>query len=136
MPDQRDDVVVDVAIVGGGPAGLALARALALQGVEPVVVAASTEWHATYGVWRDDVADCDLGGELDTLVRGAWPTVRVVGKRQHLLQRPYVVFDNAHLRSSLLAGCRCSMTPRCRPNTQLTPLRCDCIVGPRSLHDS
>ena len=104
MRDQRDDVVVDVAIVGGGPAGLALARALALQGVEPVVVAASTEWHATYGVWRDDVADCDLGGELDTLVRGAWPTVRVVGQRQHLLQRPYVVFDNGRLRSSLLAG--------------------------------
>ena len=104
MRDQRDHVVVDVAIVGGGPAGLALARALALQGVELVVVAASTEWHATYGVWRDDVADCDLGGELDALVRGAWPTVRVVGKRQHLLQRPYVVFDNARLRSSLLAG--------------------------------
>ena len=104
MRDQRDHVVVDVAIVGGGPAGLALARALALQGVELVVVAASTEWHATYGVWRDDVADCDLGGELDELVRGAWPIVRVVGKRQHLLQRPYVVFDNSRLRSSLLAG--------------------------------
>ena len=104
MRDQRDHVVVDVAIVGGGPAGLALARALALQGVELVVVATSTEWHATYGVWRDDVTDCDLGGELDALVRGAWPTVRVVGKRQHLLQRPYVVFDNACLRSSLLAG--------------------------------
>ena len=104
MRDQRDHVVVDVAIVGGGPAGLALARALALQGVELVVVAASTEWHATYGVWRDDVADCDLGGELDELVRGAWPIVRVVGKRQHLLQRPYVVFDNGRLRSSLLAG--------------------------------
>ena len=106
MRDQRDHVVVDVAIVGGGPAGLALARALALQGVELVVVAASTEWHATYGVWRDDVADCDLGGEVDALVRGAWPTVRVVGQRQHLLQRPYVVFDNACLRSSLLAGLR------------------------------
>ena len=104
MRDQRDHVVVDVAIVGGGPAGLALARALALQGVELVVVAARSEWYATYGVWRDDVADCDLGGEVDALVRGAWPTVRVVGKRQHLLQRPYVVFDNARLRSSLLAG--------------------------------
>lgn len=103
MLDQRDDVV-DVAIVGGGPAGLALARALQMLGVEPVVVAAQNAWHATYGVWRDDVAACDLGSELDALVRGAWPTVRVVGRRQHLLQRPYVVFDNARLRDSLAAG--------------------------------
>jgi menaquinone-9 beta-reductase len=39
--------VVDVAIVGGGPAGSTLAAALARRGVETLVLERSTEWH-----WR------------------------------------------------------------------------------------
>ena len=51
--------------------------AMAVAGT--TVVAPGTAWHATYGAWRDDVEACELGAPLDGLLRGAWPTVRVVG---------------------------------------------------------
>ncbi len=94
----------DVAVIGAGPAGLALARSLVRLGVDAVVVSPNLAWGATYGVWRDDVEHCDLGAPIDAVVRGSWPTVRVVGTREHLLVRPYVVFDNHWLRASLGAG--------------------------------
>ncbi|MFZ9842827.1 MAG: lycopene cyclase family protein [Ilumatobacteraceae bacterium] len=96
--------VVEVAVVGAGPAGLALARALRTRNIETTVISPDAVWHATYGAWWDDVAACDLGAPLDSLVRGAWPIVRAVGVREHRLERPYVVFDNQRLRSSLGAG--------------------------------
>jgi len=101
---ERDAARRDVAVIGGGPAGLAVAASLARRGLDTVVVAAEPEWHATYGAWRDDVAHCELGAPLDSVLRGAWPAVRVVGEREHMLQRPYVVFDNARLRASLAQG--------------------------------
>lgn len=91
----------DVAIIGGGPAGVALAHSLTRRGVDVVVFSPDAPWHATYGAWRDDVETSELGAPLDSLVRGEWSTVRVVGRREHLLQRPYVVFDNALLANSL-----------------------------------
>ena len=91
----------DVAIIGGGPAGLALAHSLVIRGVDAVVFSPESPWTATYGAWRDDVESCELGAPLDALVRGAWSTVRVVGTRERLLQRPYVVFDNSLLADSL-----------------------------------
>jgi lycopene beta-cyclase len=94
----------DVVIVGGGPAGMALARTLMLRGADVLVVGPQAPWTATYGAWRDDVEACELGGPLDSLLQGAWPTVRVVGHRTHLLPRPYVVFDNIALRASLMNG--------------------------------
>ncbi|NDG10928.1 MAG: FAD-binding protein, partial [Actinobacteria bacterium] len=101
-PAGRD--IVDVAIVGAGPAGLALAHAITRRGVDSIVIAPDTQWHATYGAWRDDVEACELGAQLDAVVRGAWPLVRVVGAREHRLARPYVVFDNQRLKASLSAG--------------------------------
>lgn len=91
----------DVAIIGAGPAGLALAHSLTRRGVDVVVFSPDAPWDATYGAWRDDVEACELGAPLDSLVRGAWSTVRVVGVREHLVQRPYVVFNNSRLADSL-----------------------------------
>ena len=92
----------DVVVVGGGPAGAALANSLAQRNVDVVVLSPTTPWNATYGSWRDDVSEAELGCPLDDVLRDGWNTVRVVGKREHLLQRPYVVFDNVRLRSALL----------------------------------
>lgn len=92
----------DVAIIGGGPAGAALAHSLVKRNVDVVVISPTTPWQATYGSWRDDVAGAELGAPLESILRGSWNTVRVVGNREHLLQRPYVVFDNSRLRAALL----------------------------------
>jgi len=97
MADDR----VDVAVVGAGPAGLSLAHSLYSRGVAVRVVAPTAPWHATYGVWRSDVDGCELGAPLDAVLRGAWDTVRVVGRREHMLRRGYVVFDNERLQRSL-----------------------------------
>ena len=94
----------DVAIIGAGPAGLAVARSLADRGVDCVVIAPPRTWHATYGAWRDDVDKCELGAPIATVARGQWSTVRVVGRREHRVARPYVVFDNDALRASLAAN--------------------------------
>jgi lycopene beta-cyclase len=97
MADDR----VDVAVVGAGPAGLSLAHSLQSRGVVVRVVAPRSPWHATYGVWRGDVDGCEIGAPLDAVLRGAWDTVRVVGRREHLLRRGYVVFDNERLQRAL-----------------------------------
>ena len=94
----------DVVIVGSGPAGAALARSLVIRGMNTVVVGPPTPWHATYGAWRDDVVHAEIGQPLGDVLRGSWNTVRVVGSREQLLRRSYVVFDNARLRAALLGA--------------------------------
>lgn len=89
----------DVAIVGDGPAGLALAAACGAVGLEVVVHGSGEPWAATYATWRDDVPMVP-----DEVFASITPMVDVIGDRRHRIERPYGVFDNAALREHLLAG--------------------------------
>lgn len=98
----------NVIVVGAGPAGAALARALLLRGADVTVIDAGLRpWRATYGAWCDEVS-APLGDlRVDGVWRKTWSTTRVVGRREHLIDRSYGAFDNDRLRSALLGDVRC-----------------------------
>ena len=91
---------VDLAVVGDGPAGLALAAAARAVGLAVVVVGDGRPWTATYGTWRDDVADLP-----DALLR-----VDLAGRRgprpppPRRRPRPTAIVDDDALRAHLAAG--------------------------------
>jgi len=90
------DPEVDVAIVGDGPAGLALAAACRRRGIGVVVVGSGQPWTATYATWVDDVADLPPSC-FATVSPGV--VVHAVGR--HELARPYGVLDGDALRRHL-----------------------------------
>jgi lycopene beta-cyclase len=89
----------DVAIVGDGPAGAALARACRSADLDVVVVGPGAPWTNTYAAWPD---------ELPSLPDDVWlaqrPVAVVVGDRPHRIERPYGVFDTERLTAHLLDG--------------------------------
>jgi lycopene beta-cyclase len=93
----------DVVIVGGGPAGSALAKDCRGLGLEVLIVDPRVDepWRSTYGTWVDDLDDRDDTEDLKRTLRVSWPTVHVVGSRRHQLPRAYGFFDNERLRKHL-----------------------------------
>ena len=89
----------DVAVVGDGPAGLAVAAACHQLGLRAVVHGDGSPWHATYATWRDDVDPLP-----DSVFASLTDRVEVVGARRHSIDRTYGVFDNAALRTHLATG--------------------------------
>jgi lycopene beta-cyclase len=87
-----DRPVGDVVVVGGGPAGWALASACARRGLAVTLVAPGHGWRATYGMWADEVSVLPPGAR--------WVTTRVRGGGRWL-PREYAVLDN----ESVLAAC-------------------------------
>ena len=90
---------VDVAVIGDGPAGLALADACASRGLGVVVVGDDRPWTATYGMWVDEIPDLLSGcfGHVS-------PTVVVHGRRRHVVEGAYGVVDTATLWERLDAA--------------------------------
>ncbi|GAA3660867.1 lycopene cyclase family protein [Lentzea roselyniae] len=86
------DLVLDVLVIGGGPAGRALARACAQQGLDTALVDRRPHrvWTATYGAWADELPP-------DTPVAATSTVVRAYAREEHLIPRTYVVLDNARL---------------------------------------
>jgi lycopene beta-cyclase len=93
----------DVLIIGAGPAGRALAFEFATLKHSVIVVDSNPfeQWKSTYGTWVDDLDNRDDAAELGSCFQRIWPQVRVVGKAEHQLSRPYGIFDNSLLQRYL-----------------------------------
>lgn len=101
MPD-----LADVAVLGAGPAGAALAAACASRGLDVVVVAPDPDapWTPTYAAWIDDLDDLtgvDSRVTDDVVWAHRWPGVVVHGARRHEVARPYGLLANEQLRTTL-----------------------------------
>lgn len=90
--------MIDVAVVGLGPAGRALASRLAAHGACVLAVDPRPEavWSPTYGVWAEELGDPPPGVVRHLVQR---PEIRAHGA--HVLPRGYAVLDNAGLQSAL-----------------------------------
>jgi lycopene beta-cyclase len=91
---------VDVAVVGDGPAGSALASQCRRLGLDVVLVGADDAWTATYATWIDDLAGVELPAD-DELLQSRVDVVAVHAEGLIEVARPYGVFDNAVLRRHL-----------------------------------
>ncbi|KAI3436480.1 hypothetical protein D9Q98_005897 [Chlorella vulgaris] len=93
----------DVAVVGAGPAGLALAAELAQAGLSVVLVSPESKFVNNYGVWLDEFQDLGLEHTLDTV----WQDAVCYFKEQQRVRvgRPYGRVCRRSLRAHLLGKC-------------------------------
>lgn len=84
---------MDVVVVGGGPAGRALARACAGRGLGTTLVDPNPErsWRATYASWAEELP-------TDAPVAVSTSRARAVTTAEHVIERGYAVLDNERLR--------------------------------------
>lgn len=89
------ELVADVLVVGGGPAGRAVAAACCDVGLQVSLVdpAPGREWTNTYAAWHDELPPTVARHAAGTTTSG----MRTVGTRAHEWARPYTVLDNAAL---------------------------------------
>ncbi|WP_219414461.1 lycopene cyclase family protein [Pseudonocardia nigra] len=93
--------VEDVLVVGGGPAGRALAAACVARGLRTTLVdpAPDAPWRATYGAWL-----AELPADLPAPAVAARARGRAVALGEHDLGWEYAVLDVPALRRHLDAG--------------------------------
>lgn len=91
---------VDVAVIGAGPAGWAVAAALAPTGLRVALLGDDGQgWPNTYGVWCDEVVGVVAPSELEAV----WPQARVhTGQSVRVLPRAYGRIDGDTLRGRLV----------------------------------
>lgn len=92
----------DVIVIGAGPAGLAIAGALASQGLVVAGLAPAdpaSPWPATYGIWVDELEELGLSGMLQL----RWQDCSAYTSDGEIhLAREYGLIDNARLQAELL----------------------------------
>jgi lycopene beta-cyclase len=94
-------VRVDVAVVGGGPAGRALTSRAAAVGLTTAVLDPDPHrpWPATYGIWTDEIPTW----LPDDVVGAAMPEATARARTLHHLGRAYSMLDTAALQVALTA---------------------------------
>jgi lycopene beta-cyclase len=94
-------VRTDVLVVGGGPAGRALAAATAEHGLRTVLLESRPEapWRNTYGSWT-----AELPGDLPAEVIASRSRGRAIALTEHELGWDYTVLSTAALRAHLDAA--------------------------------
>ncbi|GMN55492.1 hypothetical protein TIFTF001_024611 [Ficus carica] len=103
--DPSKGLVVDLAVVGGGPAGLAVAQQVSEAGLSVCSIDPSPKliWPNNYGVWVDEFEAMDLLDCLDTTWSGA--VVFVDAKSKKDLGRPYGRVNRKQLKSKMMQKC-------------------------------
>ncbi len=114
MPDDgaavigqaREDAVVDVLVLGAGPAALAIAaelcrRGVSVQGLAPT--APEAPWPNTYGIWAREVEDLGLA----PLLEHRWQNSVAYFRDSALeLHHDYGLFNRAALQQHWLKPCQ------------------------------
>lgn len=105
MYDPSKGLVVDLAVVGGGPAGLAVAQQVSQAGLSVCSIDPSPQliWPNNYGVWVDEFEAMDLLDCLDTTWSGA--VVYTNDDSKKYLGRPYGRVNRKQLKSKMLQKC-------------------------------
>ncbi|KAK4838475.1 hypothetical protein QYF36_014017 [Acer negundo] len=105
MYDPTKGIVVDLAVVGGGPAGLAVAQQVSEAGLSVCSIDPSPKliWPNNYGVWVDEFEAMDLLDCLDTTWSGA--VVYTDDNTKKYLDRPYGRVNRKQLKSKMLQKC-------------------------------
>ncbi len=90
--------LVDVIVIGDGPAGSALAAACGRRGVDVVLVGPDLAWAQTYGTWIDDLAEVEGLPDVAAVLAVTLESIAVHTDRSRELRRSYGLFDNEALR--------------------------------------
>ncbi|KAG5609532.1 hypothetical protein H5410_020813 [Solanum commersonii] len=105
MYDPSKGVVVDLAVVGGGPAGLAVAQQVSEAGLSVCSIDPNPKliWPNNYGVWVDEFEAMDLLDCLDATWSGA--AVYIDDNTTKDLNRPYGRVNRKQLKSKMMQKC-------------------------------
>ncbi|KAL2611289.1 hypothetical protein R1flu_022981 [Riccia fluitans] len=103
--DPRKSKPVDLVVVGGGPAGLAVAQRVSGQGLSVCCIDPEPRsvWPNNYGVWVDEFEAMELLDCLDYTWGSA--VVYLDDERKKSLQRPYGRVNRTKLKSKMIEQC-------------------------------
>ncbi|XP_068664379.1 lycopene beta cyclase, chloroplastic/chromoplastic isoform X1 [Aristolochia californica] len=103
--DPTESSVLDLVVVGGGPAGLAVAQQVSEAGLSVCSIDPSPKliWPNNYGVWVDEFEAMNLHDCLDTTWSGA--VVFIEDGKKKYLDRPYGRVNRKQLKSKMMQKC-------------------------------